>query len=145
MFLDKQVIQIYSPAQTLQVIYMRLTYDWTFELVVMACNTIKSQHAEFYLRSFHYSANFHRIFKWFSLLFSKPPHLSNDSSYNMMLFLVAIASSSSQVNIADAPLQVQVMPDIARVIIASKCFSSCSVVSKSEAKRAFTYTVWQGT
>ena len=28
-----------SPAQTLQVIYLRLTYDWTFELLAMACDT----------------------------------------------------------------------------------------------------------
>ena len=27
-----------SPAQTMQVIYLRLTCNWTFELLAMACN-----------------------------------------------------------------------------------------------------------
>ena len=29
-----------SPAQTLQVIYLRLTCDWTFKLLTMTCNRI---------------------------------------------------------------------------------------------------------
>ena len=46
--------------------------------------------------------------------------------------------------ITDAPSQAQGMPDVARVIIASKRCTSYSVVVKSQAKRAFTCNVCQG-
>ena len=62
------------------------------------------------------------------------------------LFLVVIASNSSQVNHCrpSVPLQVQDMPDVARVIIASKRCLSYYVVVKSQGKRAFSCNVCKG-
>ena len=77
-------------AQTLQVIYLRLTCDKMSELIAMASN---KSFIILYLRSFDISVNSHSIFKQFLLLFSRFHRLHHDSSYNMVFIYLP-----SQVN-----------------------------------------------
>ena len=84
-----------SLAQTLQVIHLRLTCDWMFELLGIDCN--KSFNMLNTCDPLISQQILTRSSKRFSLSFLKCHKLSNDSSYNMIqpLILVGIPSNSS--------------------------------------------------